>query len=601
MKNYRTISAALLLTAAMTVSLASCATIVSGADSETAKAGDASASAAVTQEITSITDIEKVEITAADAGSLTEWSEENGSVTLALTGSENVSITEGGTYILSGKLDGSVIIEADKNAEVQLVLNGVDISCPDSAPIYAKRAKSVTITLADGSVNKITDGETYTFAEGEDEPSGAIFSKCDLIIEGGGSLYVAGNYNNGIQSKDTLVITGGSVTVASVGDGIKGKDSVAIENAEININAGSDGIQSSNADDAALGYIVIESGKLNITAAGDGIQAESSLTINGGEINVVTGGGAANAPVKSGDEMGMGGHGFFGGSTATTETESTVSSKGLKAETALNIAGGSVKVDSYDDSLHAGGDITVTGGTLTISSGDDGIHSDANVNIKDGAIDILTSYEGIEGVNITVDGGEIALIASDDGFNASSGSTTTTGTDTFGGKANGGFGGRGGGGGFGAATDTQIYINGGKITVNADGDGIDSNGNIYMTGGEVYVSGPTNSGNGAIDYAGSFEISGGSIIAVGASGMAESATAGEQCAALITVSQQSGGQELTLKDASGNVIISFTPEKSYNSVMLSASEMKVGGSYTLTVGQTVIASFDQTSTRITTR
>jgi hypothetical protein len=171
-----------------------------------------------------------------------------------------ITITSAGMYSISGTLyDGQIIVDTQDSETVKLVLNGVDINCSTSAPIFVRNAEKTVITLADGSENDVTDGTSYLFEDAEsDEPNAAIFSKDDLTINGNGSLTVTANYNNGIASKDDLLITGGTITVKAINDGLKGRDSIAVMDGIISINAGGDGMQSNNDEDPEKGYIYIE-------------------------------------------------------------------------------------------------------------------------------------------------------------------------------------------------------------------------------------------------------------------------------------------------------------------------------------------------------
>lgn len=202
----------------------------------------------------------------------------------------DVTISKEGTYILSGTLtDGQIIVEVTKEEKVQLVLNGVDITCNDSAAIYVKSADKVSITLAKDTVNKVTDGLSYTFAEGEDEPNACIFSKDDLTINGEGTLQVTANYNNGIATKNDLKVISGTIDVTSVNNALKGKDSVAILNGNITIDTEGDGIKADNEEESGQGYVYIANGTFNIDAAEDGIQAITYITVKGGDWTIDAG------------------------------------------------------------------------------------------------------------------------------------------------------------------------------------------------------------------------------------------------------------------------------------------------------------------------
>lgn len=519
------------------------------------------------------------------------WDTESAGVSsIPLSGKSDVNITVPGTYVLTGVLeDGQIVIDSPFDETVFLILDGADITCTDSAAIYILNAGKTVITLADDSVNSITDGVNYYFENGAAEPSAAIYSKDDLTINGSGALTVTANYNHGIYCTNDLKIISGHITVNSANDAIKGKDSVTIRNGMITINAGGDGIQSSNTEETEKGCVIIEDGTLNITAVSDGIQAETELVISGGNFNIITGGGSAGSLKTSTDQNAWGGSRNIPdvNSAATSEaavsSETSVSAKALKSGSLIMVTGGILSIDSSDDAIHSGGDAFIKDGTLILTSGDDGIHAENSIQIDGGTVNLTKSYEGLESASITVNGGDITVNASDDGINATGGGTGLVSA----------FGGQGGGD---AVQNANVYINGGILKVYANGDGLDSNGSIYLTAGEVYVDGPTNSGNGALDYNGTFELTGGRIIAAGSSGMAQNASAvSTQYSALAAFTEQTGGTEFTLADASGNTILSYTPTKNYACVMISCPELQSGETYTITVSGSTIAAFTQSS------
>lgn len=502
-----------------------------------------------------------------------------------------VTITTAGTYVLSGSLtDGQIIVNATADDLVRLVLNGVNITCSDSAAIYAQKADKTIIILADGTQNTVTDGTQYVYAsETDDEPNAAIFAKNDLSFTGTGSLTVNAQYHNGIGTKDDLVIVSGTYQITAVNHGLLGKDSVSIADGTFTIDAGADGIQSSVTDDAEKGWIALDGGSYTITAANDAIQAETELIVNGGVYTLTTGGGSAEAPAQTAQQVGGGmGGGMRGGmsdgaqmppqdgqtppaSADTTDTSTTSDSyKALKSGTYLTIAGGTFTIDAQDDALHTGGSMDITGGTLTIASGDDALHADQTLTVADGNINISTCYEGLEALKILMSGGTVNLTASDDGVNASDGSAQNT---------------------FGNPNpDCNITISGGSLTVNASGDGLDSNGDLTISGGTVTVHGSVSSGESALDYDGTCTISQGTLIAAGFSGMAQTpASTSTQPSLSVTFdSAQAAGTVVTLLDSSGQTVLTYTAEKSFQHMILSSAGLKQGAAYTLTAaGQTL--------------
>jgi len=480
-----------------------------------------------------------------------------------------VTITSAGVYSISGALDdGQIIVDIEDEETVVLVLNGADIACSTSAPIYILNAEKTVITLADGTENYVTDGDVYVLEDAEsDEPNAAIFSKDDLTINGTGSLTVHANYNNGIASKDDLKITGGSITVNAVNDGIKGKDSIAVRDGMITIDAGGDGMQSHNDADVEKGYIFIEGGTLAITAGLDGIQAETRLLVSGGDITISSGGGSVNG--SSGD-----GWGKWGAEDKPGDDSSGDSTKGLKAGVDVTILGGTFDIDSSDDSIHSNGSLKISGGDILLASGDDGIHSDSTLEISGGDLSITKSYEGIESSTITINDGTMHIVASDDGINA------------VGGNDGSAMGGRPGQNRFDFSSDHRLYVNGGYIAIDATGDGLDINGPIDMAGGVVIVNGPTANHNGALDYAGAFNITGGFLVAVGSSGMAQAPSASStQYSVMHTFpSPQAAGTIVHVEAEGGEEILTFMPTKAYQSVVLSSPELENGSTYVVYSG-----------------
>jgi hypothetical protein len=452
-----------------------------------------------------------------------------------------ITITSAGLYSVSGTLnDGQIRVDTDDSAMVKLVLNAADITCLTSAPIYIVNADKTVITLADGTENYITDGNSYILEDAaSDDPNAAIFSKDDLTINGGGSLTVQANYNNGIASKDDLKIAGGSITVNAVNDGIKGRDCIGIKDGTITVSAGGDGMQSNNDEDPEKGFVFIEGGTFNIVAGEDGIQAETEILIIDGNFTMTTGGGS------------------------TVSTADTA--KGIKAGVNVTIEDGTINIDSADDSVHSNGSITINGGLLTLASADDAIHADSTIEINGGDINIARCYEGIESADITINDGEIRLVSSDDGINAVS---DDGGAPMMGPPGQ-------------EAGDNPLHINGGYIVIDALGDGLDVNGPVYMTSGSVIINGPVRNDNGALDYAGVFQVTGGFLVAVGSAGMAEipSQSSTQSSMGLRYGSPQAAGTMVHIESEDGEDVLTFVPTKIYQSVVLCSSQLTEGATY----------------------
>ncbi len=571
----------------------------------------------------------------------------DGSITLSPDGStstdasvlidgQNVTITQEGTYQIAGTLDdGALIVESGENAKITLVLGGVSIKNTTGAAIQIGTADDVTIELEEGTTNVLQSGEEVDIAtatEGEEASGGALQSKVDLKIKGKGSLTVLGYLNNGIHCTKDLKIKNGNISVTALGHGIKGKNSVTVSGGTVTVTSGKDGITSDETENEEKGFVTIEDGEIIITSAGDGVSAETTLTVTGGVISIISGGGSANAQQKT-DNM----RGWWDFDNSASD-DNSASCKGLKAGKALVISGGSITIDAQDDALHTDGDMTISGGECILSTGDDGAHAALSLTVLGGKITVLTSYEGLEANQITLAGGELDITASDDGINANGGS------DGFSGGFGGGFGGgRGGmGGSFGgrrndtnnhsgdmtppdgnapsgnpptmpgqdAADSTTtddtadkqpvLLITGGKITVNADGDGLDSNGNLRVEGGDITINGPANGGNGALDIGtengGSGVIAGGTLIALGTSSMAENFdSTSTQCAFLVTMNSFGAGETITITDSQGTVLYTGVTVKSANSVVFSSPDLTVGETYTVTIGS-ISATVTQSST-----
>lgn len=374
-----------------------------------------------------------------------------------------ITINKEGIYHITGSLsDGMIIVDSDKTEKIQLVLEGVTIHSDASAAIYVRQANKVFVTLAMGSVNELSSGESYVAID-DNNIDAVIFSKDDLTLNGSGALNITSPAGHGIVSKDDLVITGGDYYITAKRHGLAANNSVRIADGAYEINVEEDGIHADDSDDSSTGFVYIEDGIFNINA------------------------------------------------------------------------------------------------------GDDGIHGTINIKVAGGSIDIPTCYEGIEARVVEVAGGNINIVSGDDGINAAGASME-------------------GGGFFDTDNGAAIIISGGTICVNAEGDGIDSNGSIEISGGTIYVAGPVNDGNGALDYGTTAKVTGGTIVMYGSSGMAENFSEAEQGTMMVLVGTQQAGTDICIKDAAGTEIVSLTTEKKYSSVIISSPDIKEGKTYTLTAG-----------------
>lgn len=470
-----------------------------------------------------------------------------------------VMINSGGTFLVSGETrNGQIIVNCQTTDRVQIVLNGVQINCENNAPIFIQKAEKTVITLAKDSINSLTDSGEYTL-DTDGEPTATLFSKDDLVINGTGVLNVISSYLDGIVSKDDLKIVSGTINITSADDGILGKDLLAIKNGTITIDAVGKGLKATNDTDTTKGLIYIQDGAFNIKSTDDAINSCNLLQIDGG--------------------------------------------------------------------------------AFEIDTGDDGLHADKNLTVNGGDININNSYEGIESDEIVINEGNINIKSTDDGINAAESTTSTTGvtgatgntgttgttettgttgaTETTGATGTTGAigttgatgttgavaptsnavaanvqdtsfgGGRGGGGGMGMAVgDSTFTMNGGYVVVNAEGDGIDLNGNGYVTAGTLIVLGPSNSGNGALDYDGELVISGGTVLALGASGMAQTPSASSTIPVLSInlAAAQVADTILHIEDDNQNAVITFSPQKGYQSIVFASSTLELNKSYSIYVG-----------------
>lgn len=508
----------------------------------------------------------------------------------AQTSSENVEISGGvititgeGTYILSGVLNsGMVIVDTGKADKVQIVLNNASVNSENCAALYIRQADKVFVTLAENSENTLKSTGEYATID-DNNIDAAIFSKEDLTLNGYGKLTVESDSGHGIISKDDLVITGGTYFITAKNHGISGKDSVRIANGSFEITSGKDGIRAENDEDASLGFLYIASGSFIVNADGDCLSASSWLQAGGGNFTLTAGGGNENTAMNQSVSSLPTGAQISGLSkSAQSQTEETASTKGIKAAGNLTLNAGTYEIDSVDDAIHANGDIIISGGDYQLSTGDDGVHADGIVQFTGGTMIIEMCYEGIEGLGIEISGGEIRLTSSDDGLNAAGGADGS------------GFGGVRGEDQFSEAASSYIQISGGTLYVNASGDGIDSNGTIQVSGGEVYVSGSDGAGDGALDYDGEAQITGGLFVAAGTSQMAQNfSSTSTQGSILVSVGSQQPGSTVQLTNGAGNILAEYTPEKQYDCVVISCPEAAVGETYTVTAGtEEIIVTMD---------
>lgn len=627
----------------LTMSLMTAGCARNSTSTTTALGGETTITSGITKEDTDVTHADDAEnYRVSITGDFTVTSDTSDGVTQS---GSVYTITKAGEYTVAGLLsEGQLIVDAGDEDEVTIVLNGTSITCSSGSPIYVKNASEVKIKSEENSFNEVIDNRAEATEDSSDVAgNAAIYATCDLKLVGKGALVVTANYNNGIQSKDDLSFKNVIVKVTAVNNAVKGNDAVDIESGNIiAISAKGDGIKTSNSSISnkgnQKGIVTITGGNIDIYAACDGIDASYGADISGdGNLNIytdtyseyseeVTSSGSssgtssgrdssanksasantvsyvaasdtiANAPggfgggnmggmdgqnggnKAGGDRLGMPGD-FNESGNSSGQSYST---KGIKAESEINISGFTINISSTDDGIHANSDsgvletgedgkgtIVINGGSITISSGDDGMHADKQLDVNDGYINVVTSYEGLEAITINLNGGKIYVYATDDGINACTGD---------------------------GKTSPIVNVTGGYIdvtTTSGDTDGIDSNGNYVQTGGFVLVKGGSSSGNvsGSIDVDGTVTITGGTCVALG--GVCETPINSANAYVLSSVSFSSG--RYSLKDASGNEVISFTVDGSFSNGWICSDTLTTGTSYTLYRGSDSIADWTQES------
>ena len=447
--------------------------------------------------------------------------------------------------------------DTDTDGAIQIILNGDSAQCDDKSVSIDKNTITLT-SEGDYILSGTLDNGQIIIDAGDSDKVHLILDNADIHCDYSAPIYVKN------ADKTTLTLNSGSDNSLSDGSSYTYDDEEAMEPDAVIFSKDDLSINGSGTltIDAVFNNgitckddLKIVGGTINVTAAGDGIKGRDSLTITDGSISVSCEG---KGLLSNNDE---------------DET------KGY-----IHITGGDMALNCTDDAIHSNNAIYFEGGNADITSGDDGIHADKNLIISAGTINITQSYEGLEAANISINDGDISISASDDGINATEGSS---------GNEDGGFGGFGGGRGGAAEANSNcsLTVTGGTIYVNAGGDGIDSNGYIDMTGGVMVVDGPTDNGNGGLDYGSYFTISGGYVAVAGSSGMAQGMSAdSSQCSALVALTNGEAGTPVTVTDENGSVILSFTPSKSYNCINISSPDMKTGSTYYVYLGGTVSGS-----------
>lgn len=480
-----------------------------------------------------------------------------------------VTILAGGKYTITGTMEeGQILVSpeaADEN-NVKIMLDGVSISNSKKAPFVSTAAGKTVITLKKGTQNIIndlreanpensTDSSASATTETEEDNDAAIWCANDLSINGLGSLKVTANYDNGIKSKDDLVIYDGIIDVDAAQNVLAGNDSVAIKAGTFTLKGGNNGIRCKTNDDSTKGYIVIDGGTFDIQVTGSAIKSEFTVIINSGKLSISAGNDAV--------------HGEYGVQVNNGSVSAPKCEEGIEGAYIV-INDGEVDITSSDDGINASNSIGET------TDSNNGNNFDMNMFNPDNA-----KPEGMKPEDAT---GENPGMQKPNRGQRPNGEVPQMPNDA----ARGGKGGMGGMGGM-DVEDASLIINGGKIRVNAGGDGLDSNGEITINGGEIYVNGPTDNGNCAIDSGKEILINSGTAIIVGSSGMLEApSTNGKQNTIVAVFNSLPAGSVVAIKDEAGNEIMSYESPKTFSSLIYSSDKLETGKAYTVSSGETTL-------------
>ena len=436
-----------------------------------------------------------------------------------------ITITSGGTYRLTGEYNGQVKIEAAKTDTVRLVLDNAKITNSTGAAINVVSAAEAIIYTAAGTTNTVADEANYT-ATGDDDPDAAIYSTANLTLAGEGSLSVKGAYEEGIHTTGGLVIASGTLEVNATNTGIKGKDYVDITGGIVNVTAAQDGIKSTNTDDESMGFTRLSAGSVTVSAGDDGLKAPHTLEISGGTLNIEK------------------------------------SNEGIEAQY-INILDGDVTVNSTDDGINA---------SLKDSS------SDTSSDTTSGTA--TTGQQTQQNQNGQVQQAPVGGGAAPGGSQGSTGQNQNMPQPPTDGAMPGGS------GGTFEVVDAAINISGGTVTVNAEGDGIDSNGTATFSGGTVTVNGPVAGGNNALDSNGDLLLNGGTVTAGSTADMFE-APSSASTSGYLKITDSSAltqGSTVQVTDSSGTVVANYKIATSgVQLVLVSNKNIVKGQSYTVSV------------------
>ena len=495
-----------------------------------------------------------------------------------------LTITKAGTYKLSGEYQGQIKVETADSDAVRLVLDNANITNSSGAALNVVNADEVILYSASGTTNTISDGADYT-ATGEDDPDAVVYSKADLTIAGEGTLKVNGNHEDGIHTSDGLVIASGTLEVNAANTGIKGKDYVDILGGTINVTAQQDGIKSTNDTDEGKGWTRLSNGTVTVNAGDDGFKASRVVEISGGSLTVEQSDEGIEAQyinVSGGDVNVTSADDGMNASLKTSDSESTDSSANT-SDTANQ------QQNNQQQGSIPGGQQSGTSNQQQQGMGQppQGQPPAVSGTSQDGTSQNGTTGTGQQQNNTQNQGNQnMGQPPAMPGGNAQDGTsqngTTGTGQQGMGQPPQGGM--PGGGGGTFEVIDAAINVSGGHVTVNAEGDGIDSNGVTTLSGGTLIVNGPSQGGNAALDTNGDLLLNGATVLSGSTADMFE-APSTNSTSGYLKLTNSSGfeqGSTVQVADSSGKVVANYKVTKSnVQLVLVSSSSIVKGQSYTV--------------------
>ena len=511
--------------------------------------------------------------------------------------SNNVyTLSSAGTYTLSGKLDGQILVTAGENDEVVIELNGVSLSYDQDSPIKAVSADKVEISAKKDTENTVTDKRSAKTVDTDTLGEGAIYADCDLKLKGSGTLVVTGNYNNGVHTTKDLTIQKLTMKVTGYNNAIKGNNSVTITSGTVQAYAKTgNGIKTEDNDVSSSGNqkgtVAINGGYVYVDSLHDAIDSSYDVVVDQLDTEVLT-----LVNIKTGKN-----------SSYYSSSFKADSEKGLKALNNITINNGTLTIAASDDAIHANygetlengskglGNITVNGGTIQVASGDDGLHADNTLSITGGKVVVTNATEGFEGNYINISGGYSYIYGTDDGVNCSKKSFSSC-----------------------AFTMTDGYLD--VAVKSGDTDGIDSNGNFTLSGGVIVTRGsPGTSGGGmstGLDVDGTCSMTGGTLIAFNGLERSPSTSSSIKYAGTAQSNNQGGpggghggfggATSSSVSLQAGNytlsgtgIDISFTNDYAYGSFLIYSSSLTTGSTYTLARNNSTVLSWNQSSSSVT--